>query len=135
MSITTEYSTAPEWMDELEFRYYALVQSKKGKKEYTLLRGDVTYVNIERNAGGGPRHKSVVYLHPTTLARYGEVERLAVLIYYQGRLIGIESEPSTKQRWWEQLTPKSGYVLNRLESPFAMINYDDYEAIKAKSDR
>lgn len=135
LSITTEYDTAPEWVDQLDFQYFVLVKNEKGQQGYTLFRGDVSYVNIERNVGAGPRHKSVVYLHPSTIARYGDVERMAVLIYSEGRLVGMESEPSSSQRWWEQLTPVSGYILNRLESPFAMINFDDYEAIKATSAR
>ncbi len=136
MKITTEYDTAPEWLDQLDFQYYVLVKAKKGKKEFTLFRGDITNVNIEKNAGtGGSRHKSVAYLHPSTLARYGDVERLAVVIRHQGRLVGMESKPKSNARWWEQLTPVTGYVLNRLETPFAMINFDDYEAIKATSTR
>ena len=39
----------------------------------------------------------------------------------------------TNQRWWEQMTPVDGYVLNRMETPFAMISFDDYEAIKPKA--
>lgn len=126
--ITAEYDTAPEWVDEMTFQFYVLV---KGHSKHTLFRGDVTYVNIER----GNRHKSVMYLHPSTVARYGEVERVAVLIMHEGRLVAMESEPSSAQRWWEQLTPVSGYVLNRMQTPFAMINFDDYEAIKAAGDR
>jgi hypothetical protein len=39
---------------------------------------------------------------------------------------------SAASRWWEQLPPVEGYVLNRMETPFAMIYFDDYEAIKSK---
>lgn len=131
--ITVEYDTAPEWIDELEFRYYVLMKTQKGRTQHILFRGDVTYVNIEKNMA--TRHKSAVYIHPSTLARYGEVERIAVLIYHEGRLEDMESDPSTKQRWWEQLTPQRGYILNRMQTPFAMINFDDYEAIKAESTR
>jgi hypothetical protein len=125
--ISTIYDTKPEWANELNFTYYVLVRSTKGKRAYTLFRGSVDYVNIAR----GSRHVSTVYLHPNTLARYGDVERMAVIIKSGGRVVAMESEPSAKNRWWEQLTPVDGYVLNRLETPFAMINFDNYEAIKA----
>jgi hypothetical protein len=81
----------------------------------------------------GNRHKSVAYLHPSTLARYGEVQAIAVVIYEQGRPVAMESRPASKKRWWENYTPVKGYVRNRMETPFAMINFDDYEAIKAGS--
>jgi len=45
----------------------------------------------------------------------------------------ISGLPITSQRWWEQVPPVDGYVLNRLETPFAMIAFDNYEAIKSRS--
>jgi hypothetical protein len=135
LKIETEYDTAPDWIDELDFEYYVLVRDKEGDREYILFRGDVTYVNVERTASSASRHMSAMYLHPSTLARYGDVERMAVLIKYKGRLVGMESEPESNARWWEQLTPVRGLLLNRMETPFAMINFDNYEAIKATESR
>jgi len=126
--ITTEYESKPEWIDELRFVYYVLV---KGKREYKLFSDEVSYVNVEK----GRTHDSVVYLHPSTLKRYGDVECVAVLIYQQGRLVASQSKPPKKQRWWEQRTPITGYILNRMQTPFAMINFDNYEAIKPASKR
>jgi hypothetical protein len=124
-----EYETYPEWIDELRIRYYMLVKSKEGRSRLTLFSGEIIYVDIEE----GNRHKSVAYLHPSTLARYGEVQAIAVVIYEQGRPVAMESRPASKKRWWENYTPVKGYVRNRMETPFAMINFDDYEAIKAGS--
>ena len=125
--IVVNYDTAPDWMDELTFTYYVMVKSKAGK--YGLFKGDVTYINIARG-----KHASDVYLHPSTLTRFGVVERVAVVISSQGRVVAMESQPSSKGRWWEQspVPPVDGLVLNRMETPFAMINFDDYEAIKIK---
>jgi hypothetical protein len=122
---TAQYRTAPEWIDELTFTYYILVRAKTGAQKFTLFKGDVTYVNIQKGD-----HKSDIYLHPSTLARYGDVERVAVVVNAQGRVVAMESLPSSNTRWWEQLTPVEGYALNRLQTPFAMINFDDYEAIR-----
>jgi len=131
--IRTEYTTRPDWIDQADFRYYALLEGKPqepGDSPFTLLRGDVSYVNIERG-----RHESVVYMHPSTTRRFGDVERVAVLVYVRGQLVGMASDPESQQRWWEQLTPQDGFILNRLETPFAMINFDNYEAIKAGGTR
>ena len=125
--VNTIYETDPEWVDEALFTYYVVVKAKQGPQKYTLFKGDVTYVNIQKG-----KHKSDIYLHPSTLARYGDVERVAVVISVQGRPVAMESLPSSNRRWWEELPPVDGYLLNRMQTPFAMINFDDYEAIKIK---
>ncbi len=124
--VVVDYETAPEWMDDLTFTYYIVTEGKTGGSKFTLFRGDVTYVNIAKG-----RHRSDMYLHPSTLARYGVVQRVGVVISSQGRVLAMDSLPSTgSPRWWEKLTPLDGFVLNRMQTPFAMIYFDDYEAIK-----
>jgi hypothetical protein len=123
--VNVYYETAPEWIDDLTFTYYIVTQSKTGGQKFTLFRGDVTYVNVQKG-----KHKSDMYLHPSTIARYGDVQRVGVVISSQGRVLAVESLPANNQRWWEQLAPQDGYVLNRMQTPFAMIYFDDYEAIK-----
>jgi hypothetical protein len=127
------YDTDPEWVDEISFTYYVVVKAKQpmpGRSAFTLFKGDVTYINVEKG-----RHKSDIYLHPSTLARFGDVERVAALVSVGGRMVGMEGLPSgsTSTRWWEQLPPQEGYLLNRTQTPFAMISFDDYEAIKPKN--
>ena len=124
--VNVDYETASEWIDDLTFTYYVVTEGKTPGQKYTLFRGDVTYVNIQKG-----KHKSDMYLHPSTLARFGVVQRVAVVVSSQGRVLDMASQPpSGGQRWWEQLTPKDGYVLNRMQTPFAMISFDDYEAIR-----
>ncbi|HIE11799.1 MAG TPA: hypothetical protein EYP62_09305 [Kiritimatiellae bacterium] len=123
--VVVDYLTRPEWVDQLDFEYYVLLKPRKGPVKYKLLKGVVSYVNIPKG-----RHKSVMYLHPSTVERFGDVVRVAVLVRSGGRLMAIETRPASQQRWWEQLTPESGLLLNRMQTPFGMILYDDYEAIK-----
>lgn len=130
MQIQVAFDTAPEWMDQIDFTFYALVQSKDGNRGFTLFRNSLSYVNIEKGS-----HESVVYLHPSTLDRYGDVERVAVIMRVNGQVAAIESDPESNQRWWEQLSPVDGYLLSRLETPFALINYDNYPAIKSSTNR
>jgi len=126
--INVQYETAPDWTDEIVFDYYVLLKGKNPKQpKHTLLTGHVSYINVEKG-----KHLSDMYLHPSTIARYGEVQGVACVVKVQGRTVAIGTQPSSKQRWWEQLTPQPGLLLDRYQTPFAMINFDDYEAIKSR---
>lgn len=125
VQITTRYETAPEWIDQLDFRYYAVVRTKSGDRRYQLLSGEVAYVNVKKGS-----HESVVFIHPSSIDRFGVVEHVAVEIRVRSQLVGMASDRSGNERWWEQMSPKEGYILTRDESVFALINYDNYEAIK-----
>ncbi len=122
-----EYDTAPEWTEQLDFTFYVVLQGKDPR--YQLLRGTVSCVNVPR----GSRHKEVMYLHPSTLGRYGTVYRAGVEIKHKGVSVAVESSDQGKGRWWEDpnLLPgiRDGLVLNRLQTPFAFLQYDEYEAI------
>jgi hypothetical protein len=121
------YETEPAWLEEAKFTFFVLVRSKEpNTPPVTVFRGEVTYINIEKG-----RHKADIFMHPSTLARFGAVERVAVVVNAGGRTI-IETDPPSNQRWWEQLNPVDGYLLHRLRTPFAMLNFDDYEQIKVK---
>lgn len=127
LRIVATYDTDAQWTDDLTFTYYVLVRNKDPKgPPRSLFRGKVTYVNV----GKGRNHESDVYLHPSTIARYGDAEMVAVLIESGGRLLASESQPPSSKRWWEQLSPIDGLVLNRMQTPFAMINFDDFEAVR-----
>lgn len=129
LQVKTEFETAPDWIDEITFTYYIVLRNRRpaeGEQEYNLFRGETTYVNVARTRTG----QSTVFLHPSTVERYGDLFRVGVVITSQGRMLGMASNPDSDQRWWEQLPPRSGFVLNRMQTPFAMINFDDFEAIK-----
>ncbi len=125
--IITDYETKPDWADEIEFTYYVLVRNTKNPKgpKQSLFKGSVTYINVPEG-----RHRSDMFLHPNTLARFGEVEAVAVLVSVQGRVVAMEGKPRSNQRWWEQLTPVDGLLLSRDKTPFSPLNFDDFEPIK-----
>ncbi len=129
LQVKTEFETAPDWIDEITFTYYIVLRNRRaaeGEQEYNLFRGETTYVNVASMRRG----QSAVFLHPSTVERYGDLFRVGVVITSQGRVLGMAGNPDSDQRWWEQLPPRTGFVLNRMLTPFAMINFDDYEAIK-----
>ena len=128
ISIIADYDTDALWTDELTFTYYVLVENLRNPKapRESVFRSKVTYVNIEKGRG----HKSDVFLHPSVTARFGDVKRVAVIVEANGKLVAGDSLPKSNQRWWEQYTPVDGMLQNRSQTPFASINFDDYEMVK-----
>jgi hypothetical protein len=139
VQITVYYDTEPEWVDELLFRYYVLTEiTEGGQKRYSLFRNTVTYIDIEK----GRNHMSTVFLRPSTVKRYGKPVAIGVEMVHQGKVIDEKTEKVMAElpegKWWEHprvveskfVTIRDGYLLNRAQSPFALINIDDYEVIK-----
>lgn len=133
LQVQTQFETRPEWIDELTFTYHIVLRNPRpgpNTPEFVLFRGESAYVNIARTREG----QSTVFLHPSTVERFGSVFRVGVVITSQGRVLGMESSPSADGRWWEQLTPREGFVMRRNQTPWAFVNVDDFEAIRP-SDR
>jgi hypothetical protein len=125
--MTLHFDTHMEWMDDLDFRCYVLLKPKpgSGNTPHMLLRGDVTLVNVAKG-----KHKCDFFVHPSTLLRYGEVEAVAVVLSKAEQVIGMMSQPPSPKRWWEDYQPVPNMVLKRGDTPWALINYDDYEQVK-----
>ena len=119
-----EFETAPEWIDELEFTYYAYIEDESNKGAPVMFRGMVTYVNVAKG-----KHVSDIFLHPNTIARMGLVKQVAVVVKARGAVVATEST-ATKPNWWDGFSPVDGVLINRSQTPFAYIDYDMYEAIK-----
>jgi hypothetical protein len=81
LEMEVEFSAAPEFTDELTFKYYILFNGK-------LLTGEVRHSNI----AAGTSNRSVMYISPRTLARFGgnrpvttsSFQNVAVQIEQQG---------------------------------------------------
>ena len=128
----------PEFLDELTFNYFILLNNKS--REYpqgTLLTGTVTHVAIPQ----GKAMNSVMYISPRTLERFFEgkiptsasaaVTDVGVTITKQGQLVA-EASWKGRGQWWSALQQVGGYVLNKNDTPFAPLAWDYYEAIKAR---
>ena len=135
--ISVTYDTAPEWVDELTFQYFALAETRiDGKQSFSLFKTAVRYSDIE----AGRSHVSTVFLHPKALKRYGELKAVAVEVLHEGKVIATDSDVGMNlpDDWWKNplvtesagLAVREGYLLDRSKSPFALINIDDYELIK-----
>jgi len=139
--IRVTYGTEPEWIDELTFRFYALtLKTEGGKKFYSLFKTAVRYVDIEQ----GRRHESTTFLRPAALKRYGDVVAVGVEIIHEGKIVAEDSDESMSMpkgaMWWKnpmvieskavEVVVRDGYLLDRSQSPFTLINIDDYQVIE-----
>lgn len=129
LELEVEFGAAPEFTDELTFKYFILVNGK-------LLTGEVTHTNV----AAGRDNRSVMYVSPKTLARLmgnrpmtpNSVQNVAVQIVQQG---AVKSEVSLERgqsaQWFTTMPQVAGLVLNKSETPFAPLYWDRYEQIKA----
>ena len=128
LEVEVEFTAAPEYTDELTFKYYILVNGK-------LLTGEVTHVSI----AGGRDLRSVMYVSPRTLARAmgnrtmapNSIQNIAVQIVQQGAVKGELSLDRAAPNWFTSMPQVAGQVLNKSETPFAPLYWDRYEQIKA----
>lgn len=140
IQITVEYSTTKDWIDELVFQYFVMSETRvDGKRAYSFFKTTVRYGDIKRST----RHFSTVFLKPNTVERYGEPIGIAVEISHAGKVVDKDSGTAAssglpKGEWWKNpkvtdsqaVTARAGYLLNRSETPFALLDIDDYETIR-----
>jgi hypothetical protein len=137
--VSLTYDVIPDWIDTLSMKFFVLTQKEEGgKKLFSLYKTTVNYVDVER----GRNRTGSVYLTPAALKRYGKVVAIGVEVLHEGKIVGEMSEVEVpglpKMGWWRQesvsdpakVTPREGYLLNRSQSPFALINYDDHPVIR-----
>ncbi len=124
LEVEVEFETKPEDIDDLTFKYTIMVEKK-------LLDGEVTHVNIPK----GRDHFSVMYVAPRSLERLtggkplspASIENVWVVVSKQGQVL---DQASFKPAAVPNLPHLPGLVLNKMETPFAPLFFDRYEAIK-----
>ena len=129
LEVEVEFAAAPEFTDELTFKYFILLNGK-------LLTGEVTHVNV----AAGRENRSVMYVSPRTLARFigknvvtpNAVQNIAVQILQKGAIKDELSFNRTSGQWYAGLAAVSGFVMNKNETPFGPIYWDRYEQIKPR---
>lgn len=128
LRIETTFESRLDWADDVKLVCYAVL----GKQNETkLFKGEVTHVNVMK----GPQHYSAMFMPPAGVRRFGSgrVEKVAVQLFYRGRLFDTKFDPPSTQRWWETFTPQQQPLLNPMQTPWAMIAHDHYEAIQPSS--
>jgi len=124
-----------EWIDELSLTWHVGLLPSDQKP--VVMQKTVTYSDVEE----GQKH-AVMYLRPGFVERYYGNERIRsrdLKIYLEVRINGELAErlliPEEKPTgWWEYKEPrvhrKDADLLNRMETPFAPLDFDYYEYIK-----
>jgi hypothetical protein len=128
LEVETVFAAAPEFTDELTFKYYILLNGK-------LLTGEVTHIHIP----AGRELRSVMYVPPQTMTRLmgnrpvaeTAVQNIAVLLVQAGAVKSELSLGRAAPRWYASLPAMPGFVLNKNETPFAPLYWDRYMQIKA----
>jgi hypothetical protein len=134
-----EYETVPEWLDEVVATYYVLAERRgaDGRKAYTFYQTTVRYKDVARG-----EHTACVVLPPAAVARYGD-QFVAFAVEFSGAdgaLLAAQTELAgvqLPQEWWKKpdVTESKSVVkrddlVDRSKTPFALVNLDDYEAVK-----
>ncbi len=127
LEVEVEFTATPAWTDDLTFRYYILFNGR-------LLTGEVTHTNIPAGRG----NRSVMYVSPRTLKRFGDnrpltmnlFQNIAVQIVQQGTVKDELSLVRAPAQWYSTMSQVAGFVLNKDETPFAPLYWDRYEQIK-----
>ena len=130
LEVEVEFAAAPEFTDELTFKYFILINGK-------LLTGEVTHTNI----AGGRDIRSVMYVSPKTLARVmgnrpmtpNALQNIAVQLVQQGAVKHELSLERGQPNWYTTMPQVAGLVLNKNETPFAPLYWDRYEQIKSQA--
>jgi hypothetical protein len=125
LKIETEFDSAPQWADDVQLKYYVLLSDGR---DLRLFVGDVTYVNVSR----GLHHYSAMFMHPNTIQRYGngQVQAVAVQLFYKGQPIDVSANPPTHERWWDAYQPTSGFLLSPQQTPWSVMSFGRYEELK-----
>ena len=126
------YETAPDWTDDVTVTFYALFKpdprddkQADPSRRYVLFSGETSYFNLKRG-----NHNAFMFIHPDTLERYGDVERIAVQLRHKGQDAGSMSDPKSPEGWWTQLQPVSGQLLSRDHTPFDNVNRGFYDMMR-----
>lgn len=125
LKIETEFDSAPQWADDVQLKYYVLLGDGRDLRMFV---GDVTYVNVAK----GLHHYSAMFMHPNTIQRYGngQVQAVAVQLFYKGQPIDLTTSPPTHKRWWDSYQPRSGFLLSPQQTPWSVMSFGRYEELK-----
>jgi len=136
-----EYEVLVPWIDEMTVQFFVLSMIRDpetGDNLYSMFRRNIRYVDLQ---GGRDRlRRADAFLRPAALARFGRVVAAAAIMVIAGEVVAAPQDVSIElpESWWENplvvdspsLTMRDGYLLDRSETPWSVINYDDAEFIR-----
>jgi len=127
MRILMQFTSQPDWMDEVRFDCYVLLRDRG---EDRLLTGSVTCTQVREGRG----HAVCLYVPPNTLERYGgRARRVAVECYYQNTVVTDYSVPRTTRKWWQDYTGIPDAMVTWYYTPFSREGIRVFEQVKPVS--
>jgi hypothetical protein len=126
LEIEAEFEVSKvELVDELTVKYYVLLNGK-------LYVGDVTHENIPK----GNNRYSVMYMSPRALEKATDgkqlnsamIENIWVVLDYKGQQMAIKAQTGNKPL--PNMQQVTGQMLPKGETPFQVLWWDRYEAVK-----
>ena len=130
LMVRAEYRTAKEWTDEVTITFYVVLRGDEddlpeGAGNPNMFTGTVTYVNVRKGD-----HEATMFLDPNTFERYGEVVAAAAVVSIEGQDAGFMADPRPQNPWWETQTPVATPLLDRSESPWALIEIEKHGTLQ-----
>ncbi len=142
-----QYEVLIPWIDEMTVQFFVLSMGsdpETGENVFSLFQRNVRYVDIEGGRSGREGQRSAdAFLRPAALRRFGRVVAAAAVVTINGQVVAQEQEvdrnaPALPETWWQDdrvirsdaVTIRDGYLLDRTETPWSIINYDDAEFIR-----
>jgi hypothetical protein len=150
--IETELESKLDWADEVLVKFYvvanyapgayvdgALASKLPDDQQYNILTTTVSIVNLGKS-NGGRRSIVPVFLDPNTVRKYGGdsslqkfIPEVVVEVNYKGVLQDRKwknGNEKTPGMFWEKKQPKTGVLLNLIQSPWWPAYSDYYERVK-----
>jgi len=127
--VETVYGSLPKWADDVDIKYYVLLEAKESGKK-VMLAGSIVYIDVE----SGNRHISDIYIPPQVLRRYGKVLYIRAEVWYNGILQDAIQwgKRIPKIPWWTRIAPTEGALMNRFYTPFQYEAQMNEELIKMR---
>jgi RNA polymerase sigma factor (sigma-70 family) len=138
--IQAELDLNVESLDEVQVKFYVVgqygnQQKTTDPKEWDNLIATVNVVNMQKNTGG-KKNVVPVFMGSNTVKKYGEpniqnmIPEVAVQVWSKGVLQDEFFWKKVGDRFWERKQPKSGILLNLLQSPWWPAFAGVYEQVK-----
>lgn len=134
------FQTTPQWIDSMTITYTVILlnpkpDAKKGEKPMTLMQTTVEYADVQQDR----EHRAGAVVLPAALLRLGEPLGFAVSISVDGKEVasqGVGKGPlQSHKEWWKDsaildhpnVQRRDAYMMDRMKSPFQLVDPDDYE--------